>query len=89
MSQKASSTQADKANKAKWAIQNSVEAMREGGRFALSVSKLLEAFANEDVSAEVMTPMVIDGLAIGLQMLGYQLAASADSAERLTGEGAQ
>lgn len=89
MSQKASSTQTEKANKAKWAIQNSVEAMREGSRFALSVSKLLEAFANEDVSAEVMSPMVIDGLAIGLQMLGFQLAARADSAERLTVESAQ
>lgn len=89
MSQKASSIQADKANKAKWAIQNSVQAMREGGRFALSVSKLMEAFANEDISTDVMSPMVIDGLAIGLQMLAYQLAASADSAERLTGESAQ
>ncbi|WP_449103202.1 hypothetical protein [Pseudomonas veronii] len=89
MNSKQGSTQADQREKAKWAIRNSVESMREGGRFALSVSKLLEAFANEDVSAEVMTPMVIDGLAIGLQMLSYQLAASADSAERLTGEGAQ
>lgn len=84
-----SSTQADQREKAKWAIRHSVESMREGGRFALSISKLLEAFANEEVSGEVMTPMVIDGLAIGLQMLCYQLHASADSAERLTGEGAQ
>lgn len=54
-------------------IDNSCQRMEDAGIFVLAVGKLLEAFSNDDIESDVMSELVIGGLAAGLMMAGVAL----------------
>ncbi|WP_226506450.1 hypothetical protein [Pseudomonas sp. MWU16-30317] len=74
-------TQAEHAKRLHSAVENSCEKMRDASAFVMAVGKLMEAYVEDDVSREVMTDLVIGGLASGLLMLGTDLWEAADKAE--------
>lgn len=63
--------------------------MRDASAFVMAVGKLMEAYAEDDVSREVMTDLVIGALASGLLMLGTDLWAAADKAESRSADAIQ
>lgn len=54
-------------------IDNSCQRMEDAGIFVLAVGKLLEAFSNDEIDGDVMSELVIGGLAAGLMMTGVAL----------------
>lgn len=46
----------------------------------MAVGKLLEAYAEDDISSEVMSSLVVGGLARGLTMAGIKLHTEVDAA---------
>lgn len=59
-------------------IDNSCLRMEETGTFVFAVGKLLEAYSNDDIESDVMSELVIGGLAAGLMMAGVALQAEAE-----------
>lgn len=70
-------------------IENSTRKMRDGSELVMAVGKLLEAHANGDTSDEVMSELVIGGLAKGLMLLSTDLWEGANTAQRRTQEAVQ
>lgn len=70
-------------------IENSTRKMRDGSELVMAVGKLLEAHANGDTSDEVMSELVIAGLAEGLMLLSTDLWEGANTAQQRTQEALQ
>lgn len=79
-SKKPMMTRAEREYRLKSVIENSCATMADIGCFAMAVGKLLEAYAEDDISSEVMSSLVVGGLARGLTMAGIKLHTEVDAA---------
>lgn len=75
-------TAAEQDFRLKSVIENSNRKLRDASSFVMAIGSLLDAYASDDISREVMSDLVIGGLASGLMMLGIDLGASADTAQQ-------
>lgn len=82
MSKKPSMTPSEILYQLRATSANNCLTMKRASDFMTAVGRLMEAFANEDVSAEVFTPNIIAGLGVGLQMTSVLVWEEAENAEQ-------
>jgi hypothetical protein len=84
MSKKPSMTPAQSQFQLRSVIENNCTKMKEASALVMAVGRLMEAFAHDEVQEDVMSPLVIGGLAAGLMMLSTDLWTSVEIAESRT-----